>query len=149
MLAGGIVAGCGVLAAGTSTAILGIQSTRLPPEQDSNRQSMLAAAALIGFGTLFLIASLVVLFLYQTARKKIGKDDKRVKRLFLIFWILFGIFALFALIGGVIAGILANQEINAGVSGALIAAAILPAAGLILLLVGYFIIRFALKRYIK
>ena len=141
LIAGGAIAGAGAICAGVSTAITGIQSTRLPEEQESDRQMLLASAALVGFGTIFLIIGLVVLFLYLAAKKRGVKK----KGLIITWWVMFGLFAACALTGGVLAGVVGNKEENAGIRGAMITAAILPAIGLVLLIIGFFILRAALK----
>lgn len=141
LIAGGAVAAAGAICAGVSTAITGIQSTKFPPEQNSDKQMLLASAALVGFGTLFLIVGLVVLFLYLAAKKRGVKK----KGLIVTWWICFGIFAVCALVGGVLAGVVGNKAENSGIKGAMITAAILPVIGLVLLIIGFFILRFALK----
>lgn len=141
LAAGGIIAAAGAVSAGVSTAITGIQSTRFPEEQNSDKQMLLASAALVGFGTIALIIGLVVLFLYLSARKR----GQKKKGLIVTWWIMFGIFAVCAIVGGVLAGVVGNKEENSGIRGSMITAAVLPAVGLVLLIIGFFILRTALK----
>lgn len=136
VIIGGIVAGLGVVSAGVSTAITGIQSTRLPENQEDDRRQLLASTALVGFGTIFLIASLIVLFIYSSNKRKGVKK----RGLLITFWILFGLFLICALVGGVLIGLVGRKPENSGVQGALTTAAVLPAVALVLLLVGFFII---------
>lgn len=141
LIAGAAFAVSGIITAGVSTAITGIQSTRFPEAQNSDKQMLLAAAALVGFGTIFLIVGLVVLFLYLSAKKRGIKKNG----LIITWWVMFGLFAVCAMIGGILAGVVGNREGNEGIRNAMITAAILPAVALILMLIGFFILRVALK----
>ena len=136
--------GVGTICAGISTAITGIQSTKFPEEQKSDKQMLLASSALIGFGTIFLIIGLVILFLYLAAKKRGIKK----KGLIITWWVMFGLFAVCALVGGILAGVVGSKEENSGIAAAMRTAAILPAVGLVLLIIGFVIIRFALKKVV-
>ncbi len=133
----------GVVLEGISAAITGIQSTK---EEGSTRQTLQAAAATIGFGTLFFLGSLTFLFLYQV-RSKV-----KPSRGLAITSIVFGVIAVLLLLtGALIAGILSNQykEDNPTVYNALRTAAIQVGIGILLIVIGYIILYIVIGRKFK
>jgi cytochrome bd-type quinol oxidase subunit 1 len=145
MLAGAIIAGVGAILEGTSAAITGIQSTKV--EDPTLKRTLLAAAATVGIGTIFFIVSLVLLFIYQVASKRLPQKAKR----FGIAAIIVGIVALLLFItGATIAGIQSNKfKDQPVVYNALKTAAILVAIGILLMLIGYAILYTLLGRKLR
>lgn len=143
LLAGAIISAVGVITEGTAASITGIRSTQ---EEDPAAQSTLrAASATIGIGTILLIISLVLLFLYS-ARSKSGKPAKGLGITALVIGIL-GVVLM--TIGALISGIKSTQYEDEAVAAALRSAAVLVAVGILLIAIGYVIIYIVVGRRAK
>lgn len=145
VIVGAIVAAVGVVLQGISTAITGIQSTKV---KDPNlKRTLLASAATVGIGTIFFVISLILLFMYQVLNKRAPWKAKG----FGIGALVMGIIGLLLLITGAsIAGIQSNKfKEEKVVYDALKTAAILVAIGFALLLIGYGIVFTFLGRRLR
>ena len=134
-IAGIVIGAVGAVLEGISAAITGIRSTQTGDNKALKTQ-LLVASATVGIGTLFVITSLVFLFMYRVKSKYVKSTGLGV--LTLIFGIL-GI--ILYIIGATIAGVLSNQyKDDPVVYNALRTAAVLVAVGLGLLILSFIIL---------
>lgn len=161
VLAGGIVMGVGAITAGVSCAITGIQSTKLPPEQDGNRQTLVASSALVGFGTICLIIALAIIWLRGTAKRKGGayisrgppaaqeKFKKKLRNMLIGFIVFLVLYIMLVAIGAGLAVAVAQKEESAQYKDALMTAAYLTIASLGLFIIGYIIFSIGMRMLIR
>ena len=144
LAAGGIIAGAGVVVEGITCAITGIRATK---EDDSAQKSqLLAASATVGFGTILLIISLILLFIYQI-KGKVAGSSKGLG----IASLVIGIVAMLLLItGATIAGVFSQRyKSDLTTANSFKAAAILTAIGFVLILIGYIVLYITVSKRLK
>jgi len=142
MIAGAVIMGVGAISAGISSAITGIISTKLTPEQQQNKSLLLAASALIGIATLIIIIALGFLYAYFLIK---SKTRMKKKPLIILFWVLFGLYVVMVAIGSGLVAAAMNKPELAQYKQPLLVAAILPAISLPLLIIGFVVLRIGAK----
>jgi cytochrome bd-type quinol oxidase subunit 1 len=143
-LGGAITMAVGITLEGIACAITGIRSLKTNDTQI--KQSLVAASATIGFGTILMIVCLVLLFMFNI-KKKVSKKRARP---FGIASLIIGILSLMLFItGATLAGVFSTRyPDDKGVRDALRAAAILVAVGILHLIVGFAIVYITINQYI-
>lgn len=140
ILAGVIFTGAGLTLEGVSAAITGIRSTQA--KDSAQRSTLLAAASTVMIGAVLLIVALIILFINGK------KQSKGLKIASLVIGILS---ILLLLTSALISGIYSNQFKNTDtvLYGALRTAAILIPIGVVLIIIGYFILNFVIGKRAK
>jgi cytochrome bd-type quinol oxidase subunit 1 len=140
VIAGVIFTGAGLTLEGISAAITGIRSTQAA--DSSQRSTLLAAASTVMIGTVLFIVALVLLFIN---RKKQSKGLKIASIIIMVLAVLL------LLTSALISGIYSNQfkESDAVLYGALRTSAILIPIGVLLIVIGYFILNFVIGKRAK